>query len=447
MPPLSLFSPSVVWTAALIVSIDIVIVSLLHFQASFPQIPTLWTNNFTTIAVDVDSTTRRLVDWQIILSNDTPYSNVVPQLNVVWSRGWYTTKLFPGWIPIMYYNSMPSEKGRFWHHWNMNDIFQPYNHSFSNQYLWVRREADFDDYFRKHIWSANVTNLTLVTTDGDGDLPNNGRMSCELLAATSNTNNNNGKLTAWYTQNMVWWDHPKVKPLPIGLDLHTPFSKGGETPVDIVHTLQNITATLDPTTFRPARILYDHGTTITGNNEDLRRTLARQELANAIETCIMNDTTSITSKSSSQSLFHIMNWTDNKISAWKLYGSLQFGLAPTGMGWDTHRMWEFLFFGTIPIVKSSPLDILIIEAHVPVIILQDWSELCTFNTTEMIQVYGSGWIQRAHEWLLPGLWLPRNQSKMNEICDSIPHCKSVYEKRKHLLEKWKAPSNKCNSFL
>jgi hypothetical protein len=96
------------------------------------------------------------------------------------------------------------------------------------------------------------------------------------------------------------------------------------------------------------------------------------------------------------------------------------------------------FFGTIPIVKSSPLDVLLVQAHVPVVILDDWSELCTFNATEVRNTFG-GWMQRAHEWLKPGLWLPRNQDRMEALCDATILCRRVYEERKRLLQKWKAP--------
>jgi hypothetical protein len=46
---------------------------------------------------------------------------------------------------------------------------------------------------------------------------------------------------------------------------------------------------------------------------------------------------------------------------WRQFGAHQFAIAPTGMGWDTHRLWELLFLGTVPIVQSGPLDPLLAE--------------------------------------------------------------------------------------
>ena len=48
-------------------------------------------------------------------------------------------------------------------------------------------------------------------------------------------------------------------------------------------------------------------------------------------------------------------------------------LSPRGNGLDTHRTWESLLMGAIPILKSSPLDPLFED--LPVLIIEDWSEI------------------------------------------------------------------------
>lgn len=53
--------------------------------------------------------------------------------------------------------------------------------------------------------------------------------------------------------------------------------------------------------------------------------------------------------------------------------SSKFEVAPRGNGLDTHRLWESLYVGTIPIVKTSSLDCL--YAGLPVLIIQEWSEV------------------------------------------------------------------------
>ena len=51
----------------------------------------------------------------------------------------------------------------------------------------------------------------------------------------------------------------------------------------------------------------------------------------------------------------------------------KFVLAPFGEGIDTHRIWEAILLGNIPIVKSSPLDNL--YKNFPVLIVKSWKDL------------------------------------------------------------------------
>jgi hypothetical protein len=59
----------------------------------------------------------------------------------------------------------------------------------------------------------------------------------------------------------------------------------------------------------------------------------------------------------------------------------QFCACPPGMGIDTHRVWEALMVGTIPIVLTSPLNELYTE--LPVVIVDSF-EAITPETLRMI---------------------------------------------------------------
>ncbi len=50
----------------------------------------------------------------------------------------------------------------------------------------------------------------------------------------------------------------------------------------------------------------------------------------------------------------------------------KFVLAPRGNGLDTHRLWEALYAGSYPIVKSSPIDSL--YEGLPVVVVKEWEE-------------------------------------------------------------------------
>ncbi len=56
-------------------------------------------------------------------------------------------------------------------------------------------------------------------------------------------------------------------------------------------------------------------------------------------------------------------------------------VCPEGNGVDTHRLWETLYMGGVPIILSNPL-ILNLVSDLPVIVLNNWSELHDVNLLE-----------------------------------------------------------------
>ena len=78
----------------------------------------------------------------------------------------------------------------------------------------------------------------------------------------------------------------------------------------------------------------------------------------------------------------------------------KFVACPRGNGTDTHRFWETLYRGSIPVVKSSEWSKLIAELGIPVLQLKQW------DFEEFI------WAKSEFEFLhlnpadLPSLWLP-----------------------------------------
>lgn len=62
-----------------------------------------------------------------------------------------------------------------------------------------------------------------------------------------------------------------------------------------------------------------------------------------------------------------------RLRFWMTLAFSKFSLAPPGFGMDTHRLWETLVFGCIPIVQTSPLDIL--YSQFPIVIVKTWDEV------------------------------------------------------------------------
>jgi hypothetical protein len=57
---------------------------------------------------------------------------------------------------------------------------------------------------------------------------------------------------------------------------------------------------------------------------------------------------------------------------WRAMGAHAFVAAPIGHGVDTHRLWEVLALGSVPVVVSSSLDTLYVDF--PIIVLGSWAE-------------------------------------------------------------------------
>lgn len=73
-----------------------------------------------------------------------------------------------------------------------------------------------------------------------------------------------------------------------------------------------------------------------------------------------------------------------RINFYKTLKKARFAVCPFGNGKDTHRVYECIFFGVIPIVKTSFLDRL--YRQLPVWIVKDWSEITAENVSKYIPI-------------------------------------------------------------
>jgi hypothetical protein len=211
-------------------------------------------------------------------------------------------------------------------------------------FLWVRlnsRPNGDITTFATHVLPKMTKPFTLITTDGDNSVPSKINHADAIL--------NNPLCTTWYTQNYDGTsNHSKLKPIPIGFDLHTSWE--GLWSKDV------------PTNFAKMLLLRD---------ESLQRT------RDAIPFVPPWSDTHGERLRSDQALACLEHMHGDHMGIgrlWDTYGSKRFAVSPRGAGLDAHRTWELLFFGTIPIVKTSSLDQLYQE--LPVIIVQDWKDVC-----------------------------------------------------------------------
>jgi hypothetical protein len=59
----------------------------------------------------------------------------------------------------------------------------------------------------------------------------------------------------------------------------------------------------------------------------------------------------------------------------KLLGSHQFSACPRGNGIDTHRIWESLYLGVIPVVERTELSEHWRACGLPLVLVDQWSEV------------------------------------------------------------------------
>ena len=209
-------------------------------------------------------------------------------------------------------------------------------------------KSGFDiETFSNNIHLLNKPKI-LLTTDGDGGFPSsyNKTIIGKII--------NNKFITKWYIQNLENNNYEKVKPFPIGLDLHTKGWKIGKTPLDKVNYMLNLNYQKD----KKNSILIDCYMT-------KERHIERKKAIDILENKEHIDT--------------LKKRYDIK-SILKLYSDYKFVLSPHGNGLDCHRTWEVLLVGSIPIVKTSSLDIL--YEDLPVVIVKDWNECLDIKNLE-----------------------------------------------------------------
>lgn len=87
----------------------------------------------------------------------------------------------------------------------------------------------------------------------------------------------------------------------------------------------------------------------------------------------------------------------------------KFVACPRGNGVDTHRIWEVLYRGSIPIVKKSDWSSSLAELKLPLIEVQEWNEKELNSILENNSIIGF-----APE-KIPALWAPFWKNRLDEM--------------------------------
>jgi hypothetical protein len=152
---------------------------------------------------------------------------------------------------------------------------------------------------------------------------------------------NDPKILAWFGQNVEEVIHPKLHPIPIGLENR--YNSNGNP--DVVTQAKK-----DCLGLVKRGLLYSNFTIGTCPTE---RGFVAQ---------LFKDKPFCISSSRKPYPEYLKDLAETK-----------FILCPRGNGLDCHRTWESLYLGSIPIVRTSASDAL--YTHLPVIIVSDWNEV------------------------------------------------------------------------
>lgn len=232
---------------------------------------------------------------------------------------------------------------------------------------------------RRHLLPCPIV---LVSGDADESTPTE-VFSCEadFLAFIDSP-----QIIHWFAQNAVL-AHPKLSPLPIGIDYHT-MARGESAwgprlpPAAQERLLLAIARDAPPPAERWPKAYADFHFAMSARHGADR--------ARAVDALPPG----------------LVDYAPRRLlreEAWKAQAKHAFVISPHGNGLDCHRTWEALCLGCIPIVRKSPLDSL--YADLPVFIVEDWGEVSANRLRDVFDQFQQRRFNR--ERLTLAYWMAR----------------------------------------
>lgn len=219
-------------------------------------------------------------------------------------------------------------------------------------------------HFISTIFPTIKKRFILVTGDCDESCPNEIFRSSEEFIRFIESN----KIIHWYSQNCIG-KHSKLTNIPIGMDYHTMAARDHEwgpktPPLEQERILIDIKQSAKPLEERLVKAY--------ANFHFLMNTKYSYDRVDAMiqipKSCVFYEPAKV-----------------KRLNAWKTQSEYAFVISPHGNGLDCHRTWEAIALGTIPILKTSPLDLLF--EGLPVWIVNEWSDINTTSLTNKFEEF------------------------------------------------------------
>ena len=179
----------------------------------------------------------------------------------------------------------------------------------------------------------------------------------------------NDKIIHWYSQNCVRTTHKKLSQIPIGLAYHHLHNE------EIEEEAKKIVSPMKQ------EELLDSIRNTTQQSKKMKLPFWERELKcyinfnfprNYIKSRFGYDRYEAITQIPKHLTFSEKNEVP-RTQSWTTQSKYAFVAAPFGNGLDTHRLWEALILGCIPIIITSGLDNLVED--LPVLIINDWSDI------------------------------------------------------------------------
>jgi hypothetical protein len=238
----------------------------------------------------------------------------------------------------------------------------------------VHVKTDHLDAFVRDILPRASGPLVLVT--GDSDISPVRRFE-HLL--------DDARILHWFAQNAdVAYEHPRLTRVPIGLD--NPIYTKLEKRLGFA-----LAAMLGKIPFDPSfrRNAMGDQARLHQVKRQMTRTVvekpARVLCTFHVNHRLLPDADSIPDRAEAYAALrdhpdcHVIQKRLPQEEFWRAHDDFAFEVSPRGKGLDCFRTWECLFLGTIPIVKTSPLDALYRQEQLPVVIVESYDEITSAN--------------------------------------------------------------------
>ena len=225
--------------------------------------------------------------------------------------------------------------------------------------IWI--QPDYLSIFTRNILPQIRKKIILLINASDLSFPDCIKSQNEKEALLESD-----KIIHIFAQNCTLSDHYKVTQIPIGLDYHTlAFGKKafGENKISV--------------TDQELRLKY-----FSKIGEKKSRSLQAcadfhfndtMRCSNHLDLIFGEDRTAIYNFLKNKKEVVFFKSKVPRTQLWFQKMQYSFSICAPGNGFDTHRVWEDLILGLIPIVKTSPLDPL--YKNFPIIIVKDWNEI------------------------------------------------------------------------